>query len=149
MVKKSKITPHLWFTPQAWKLSEVTDYYKNIFWEDFISEDIVSLGNTPWWYTEMVEVSLFKTQYMFLSTSQKHNDFNDAFSLIIHCKNQEEIDRYWDYFTTDWRELECGWCKDKYWLRWQIIPENIKELMNKPDAWKVMMKQKKIVIDEY
>lgn len=46
-------------------------------------------------------------------------------------------------------EVQCGWCNDKFGLRWQIIPTNLGELMQKPNAWEVMMKQKKIVIAEY
>jgi predicted 3-demethylubiquinone-9 3-methyltransferase (glyoxalase superfamily) len=43
----------------------------------------------------------------------------------------------------------CGWCIDKYGLRWQIIPNNIGELMSKPNAGKIMSKQTKIIIEEY
>ena len=44
---------------------------------------------------------------------------------------------------------QCGWCKDKYGLSWQIVPENMEELMKKPNAFKTMMNQHKIVIADY
>ncbi len=74
---------------------------------------------------------------------------NDSISLIILCDSQEEIDLYWDYFTKDGRESQCGWCIDKLGLRWQIIPSNLDELMSRPNANEIMMSQKKIVISEY
>jgi predicted 3-demethylubiquinone-9 3-methyltransferase (glyoxalase superfamily) len=69
--------------------------------------------------------------------------------LIVNCNNQEQIDKFWNYFTLDGEESQCGWCIDKYGLRWQVLPENLGKLMSKPNSWQVMMSQKKIVIDEY
>jgi predicted 3-demethylubiquinone-9 3-methyltransferase (glyoxalase superfamily) len=84
-----------------------------------------------------------------MTTAEVHHVFNDAFALIINCKNQDEIDKYWEYFTQEGQEVQCGWCNDKFGLRWQIIPANLGELMQKPNAWEVMMKQKKIIMAEY
>jgi predicted 3-demethylubiquinone-9 3-methyltransferase (glyoxalase superfamily) len=64
---------------------------------------------------------------------------------MINCTNQNEINRYWDYFTDEGEESQCGWCI----LRWQVIPENLNELMSKPNAAEIMMKQTKIVIADY
>ena len=75
--------------------------------------------------------------------------FNDALALTIYCDNQLEIDAYWDYFTLHGKEVQFGWCIDKFGLRWQVIPQNFNELMSKPNSWEVMMKQKKIIIKEY
>jgi predicted 3-demethylubiquinone-9 3-methyltransferase (glyoxalase superfamily) len=61
----------------------------------------------------------------------------------------QEIDKFWNYFTKEGKESQCGWCIDKYGLRWQVIPNNLREFMARPNAWEVMMKQKKIVIAEY
>ena len=43
----------------------------------------------------------------------------------------------------------CGWCIDKFGLRWQIIPVHLNELLARPHATEVMMKQTKIIIEEY
>jgi predicted 3-demethylubiquinone-9 3-methyltransferase (glyoxalase superfamily) len=72
------------------------------------------------------------------------------FDLVDHlCENQEEIDCFWNYFTEEGQESMCGWCIDKFGLRWQIIPANMSELMSKSNAGRIMMKQRKIVIAEY
>jgi predicted 3-demethylubiquinone-9 3-methyltransferase (glyoxalase superfamily) len=107
------------------------------------------LGETPSGYSEMSEVKIFGQKYSLMNTQEEHNKMNDSFALMINCADQAEIDKYWDYFTKEGQESQCGWCIDKYGLRWQIIPANFGELMQKPNAWKVMMGQKKIIIEEY
>lgn len=76
--------------------------------------------------------------------------FNEGVSLLINCKDQDEIDYYWEQLTADGgEESVCGWLKDKYGVSWQVAPYNMEELMKKPDAFNTMMKQKKIIIAEY
>jgi predicted 3-demethylubiquinone-9 3-methyltransferase (glyoxalase superfamily) len=60
--------------------------------------------------------------------------FNEAVSFVINCKDQEEINYYWNKLTTDGgSEGNCGWCKDKYGLSWQVVPAILGELMSDPD----------------
>ena len=146
---QNKITPALWFHTEDGKMKHVTDYYTKIFEYDFVSDSPIPLGETPSGYTEMCNVKLFGHQYLLMTTAIEHHAFNDTFAIMIHCKDQEEIDKYWNYFTQEGTESMCGWCMDKFGLRWQIIPENLGELMNKPNAGQVMYKQRKIVIAEY
>jgi len=68
---------------------------------------------------------------------------------MIHCEDQTEIDKFWNYFTTEGKESMCGWCIDKFGLRWQVSPRKLGELMSKPNTGQVMMKQTKIIINEY
>ncbi len=50
--------------------------------------------------------------------------FNESISFLVSCKDQAEIDYYWNALTTDGgTESQCGWCKDKYGLSWQITPD--------------------------
>jgi len=148
-MKQNKITPALWFNSIDGKLEEVTNYYKNIFGDDFSAKQTISLGQTPSGYAEMCNIKFFEQEYLIMSTAIEHHKFNDSFALIIFCDNQNEIDNYWNYFTKDGKESQCGWCNDKFGLRWQIIPSNMSELMSKPNANSIMMKQTKIIIDEY
>mgnify|MGYP003543244266 FL=1 len=75
--------------------------------------------------------------------------FNESVSFSIACKDQEEIDYFWERLSKVPESEQCGWCKDQFGLSWQIVPENMGELMKKPDAFKVLMQQHKIVISEY
>jgi predicted 3-demethylubiquinone-9 3-methyltransferase (glyoxalase superfamily) len=75
--------------------------------------------------------------------------FNEAVSLAVMCKDQDEIDYYWEKLSSDPKAEVCGWCKDKYGLSWQVEPENVAELMKKPGAFAKMMKMSKLVIAEF
>ncbi len=60
--------------------------------------------------------------------------FNEAVSFVISCKDQEEIDYYWNNLIANGgSEGNCGWCKDKYGLSWQVVPAILGELMSNPD----------------
>lgn len=75
--------------------------------------------------------------------------FNEGISLSIACKNQAEIDKLWNVLSTASEAEQCGWCKDQFGVSWQIVPENMEELMTRPNAYVTMMNQHKIVIAEY
>jgi predicted 3-demethylubiquinone-9 3-methyltransferase (glyoxalase superfamily) len=49
--------------------------------------------------------------------------FDEAISITVDCKDQAEIDHYWDALTADGgQESQCGWLKDKFGLSWQVVP---------------------------
>jgi predicted 3-demethylubiquinone-9 3-methyltransferase (glyoxalase superfamily) len=55
-----------------------------------------------------------------------HFKFNPAISFVVTCKTQKEIDNYWSKLTADGgKEVQCGWCEDKYGMSWQIVPEQM------------------------
>ena len=148
-MNQNKIMPSLWFNTELGNISTVIDYYKQIFENALEAGQIMPLGQTPSGNTEMCQVKIFGQTYSLMSTEKAHHTFNDALAFTISCDGQDEIDKYWNYFIKKGKEVQCGWCIDKFGLRWQVIPKNMGELMSKPNAWEVMMKQKKIVIEEY
>lgn len=76
--------------------------------------------------------------------------FTEAVSFSVACKDQDEIDYFWEKLSAVPEAEQCGWCKDKYGVSWQIVPENMDhELMKKPGAYQTMMNQKKIILSEY
>ena len=64
----------------------------------------------------------------------------------MNCKDQKEIDFLWNKLSADPKSEQCGWLKDKYGVSWQIVPENINELIKTPEAMKAMLQMKKIDI---
>lgn len=56
--------------------------------------------------------------------------FNEAVSLLVKCDSQEEIDAYWSKLSAVPEAEQCGWCKDKFGLSWQITPARMDEMMN-------------------
>ncbi len=75
---------------------------------------------------------------------------SEAFSFQIATENQEETDRYWNAIVGNGgAESQCGWCKDKWGLNWQITPSVLTDAMAKGGdvakrAFEAMMPMKKI-----
>lgn len=57
--------------------------------------------------------------------------FNEAVSLMVSCKDQAEIDYYWEKLSAVPESEQCGWLKDKYGVSWQIVPADMNEMMSK------------------
>lgn len=55
--------------------------------------------------------------------------FNEAFSFIINCKDQTEIDYFWEKLSAVHEAENCGWCKDKFGVSWQVLPSNWDEIL--------------------
>ncbi len=75
--------------------------------------------------------------------------FNEAISFMVRCEDQAEIDYFWERLSHTPEAEQCGWCKDKFGVSWQIVPANMDELIGRsPAAMQAMMHMKKIVIDD-
>jgi len=78
--------------------------------------------------------------------------FTEALSLVVDCKDQKEVDHYWDKLSEGGEESMCGWLKDKYGLSWQVTPRMLIKLVSGPDKKKAkrvmeaMFKMRKIDI---
>ncbi len=83
-----------------------------------------------------------------------HFQFSEAVSFMVGCKDQDEVDYYWDRLVDGGQESQCGWLKDRFGLSWQIVPDRLFELTSDPDparaaaATKAMHGMRKIVIAE-
>lgn len=75
--------------------------------------------------------------------------FTNGVSLEVRCADQEEIDRYWSQLSAVPEAEQCGWLVDKYGVSWQIVPENMGELMARPGAFENMSEMKKLVIADF
>jgi predicted 3-demethylubiquinone-9 3-methyltransferase (glyoxalase superfamily) len=96
-----------------------------------------------------VEFTVFGTPCLGLNGGPelKHNE---AFSFQIATDDQEETDRYWNAIVGNGgKESECGWCKDRWGLSWQITPRALTDAMaaggaEAKRAFDAMMRMKKI-----
>ena len=118
----TKITPFLWFDTQA---EEAVDFYVSLF--DNARKGNVAryseAGPGPAGSAMTVAFELNGQDFTALNGGP-YFKFNEAVSFVIHCKDQAEVDRYWDALTGDGGQAsQCGWCKDRYGLSWQVIPE--------------------------
>ena len=82
-------------------------------------------------------------------------EFNDSISLSLNVDGQEEVDRFWNAITREGEEGQCGWCKDKWGVTWQVSPIQMRDYLENPDrevaayANSALMKMKKIVIADF
>jgi predicted 3-demethylubiquinone-9 3-methyltransferase (glyoxalase superfamily) len=73
-----------------------------------------------------------------MDSAQMHDfTFTEAISLVVHCEDQAEIDRYWDALSAVPEAEACGWLKDKYGVSWQIVPKAMNEMMASGDPEKI------------
>lgn len=151
-----KIIPNLWFDNN---LKEAADYYLSVF------KDGKILNTTYYPETEADGLADFQQEFAVKILTIEFEvlgmrfiginagplfKFNESVSFMIPCKDQNEIDYYWEALTADGgEESVCGWLKDKYGLSWQVCPENWEELNKKPGAFKKMMGMKKLIIDAF
>jgi predicted 3-demethylubiquinone-9 3-methyltransferase (glyoxalase superfamily) len=92
-----------------------------------------------------------------MDSAHPHNfAFNEAISLLVRCKNQSEIDYYWEKLIAggDPQAQICGWLKDKFGVSWQVSPIILEEMLQDRDKAKVervteaFLKMKKLDIGE-
>lgn len=83
------------------------------------------------------------SRFVLMEGEGEHNHtFNEAFSLMVNCDTQEEIDRCWDYLIQDGGSpSQCGWVKDKFGVSWQIAPAELREWTKHPDRMDAVMKE--------
>lgn len=150
-----KITPNLWFNGNA---KEAVDFYVSVF----PNSKIVSTEYYPKSTEEgladfqkdlagevlTVEFELDGVLFTAINAGPEFK-FSEAISFAVTCEDQKEIDYFWEKLSSVPESEQCGWCKDKYGLSWQIVPKNMGELMKKPHAFATMMQQKKIVLSDF
>jgi predicted 3-demethylubiquinone-9 3-methyltransferase (glyoxalase superfamily) len=153
-----KITPCLWFDQQA---EEAAQFYVSVFKNSRIvsvarySKAGREIHGRPAGSVMTVEFELDGQRFTALNGGPDFT-FNEAVSLQVNCKNQEEVDYYWEKLSKggDPKAQQCGWLKDKYGLSWQILPSVLLEMLmdhESPKAQRAMealLRMKKIQIDE-
>ncbi len=150
-----KIVPNLWFNGNA---EEAVDSYISVFPNSKIvskeyypkssSEGLANFQKNLAGQVLTIEFELDNIPFTAINAGPEFS-FSEAVSFAISCKDQAEIDYFWQRLSSLEESAQCGWCKDKYGLSWQVIPANMEELMQKPNAFATLMKQKKIIISEY
>lgn len=130
-MKTPKITTHLWFDKQA---KEAAEYYVSVFPGSKINS-VQTIKDTPSGDCDIVSFNLSGNPFMAISAGPLFK-FTEAISFIINCDTQEEIDFYWSKLSAVPEAEQCGWCKDKYGVSWQVVPSAMNEMMNQNDPEK-------------
>ncbi|HEY0676794.1 MAG TPA: VOC family protein, partial [Chitinophagaceae bacterium] len=116
---KNKMYPCLWFNGQA---KEAANYYCSIF------KDSKIISENPM----VVNFELNGNKIMGLNGGPKYK-FTPAFSFVIECDTQKEIDFYWEKLGEGGSYNKCGWLDDKIGVSWQIVPSVLGKLMSDPE----------------
>ena len=129
-----KIRPTLLFAGKACgKAENALDYYASIF-------DKSQLGQVSRYESgeamdhratiNYAEVNLNGSQILMMDHGMGGDfTFNEAFSLVILCEDQAEIDYYWEKLSFVPEAEQCGWLKDQYDVSWQVVPKMMIEAM--------------------
>jgi predicted 3-demethylubiquinone-9 3-methyltransferase (glyoxalase superfamily) len=142
----SKVTPFLWFNDNA---EEAMTFYCSLF-DDSAINDIQRQGEGS---PAFIVSARIAGQEVTAMNGGPDNQLNEAFSFVIDCEDQAEVDHYWAALTADGGEPgPCGWLKDRFGLSWQVVPRALIQLMRDPDQEKAgrvvqaMMKMTKIEV---
>ena len=153
-IVKQKITPCLWV--ETTDAKAVADYYLSIFKDGRLKEyrQYKNPAEAGGGHFETAIIDIADMELSILAAGP-YFKFNESVSFVINCKDQAEVDYYWNALTSNGgQESSCGWCKDKYGLSWQVVPVAYFDLINSADpevrakAIKNTLKQKKIILSE-
>jgi predicted 3-demethylubiquinone-9 3-methyltransferase (glyoxalase superfamily) len=138
-----KLTPSLWMP----EIEAAAAYYSDVF---------KSKGGVTSRFPDgrplTAHVDILGITFMLLGDSQDFKP-NESVSFLIDCTDQAEVDYYWNRFVGDGgAESQCGWCKDKYGVSWQVVPAAMQSYLGGPDAagreraMQAMFKMKKLIV---
>jgi predicted 3-demethylubiquinone-9 3-methyltransferase (glyoxalase superfamily) len=128
-----KITPNLWFDGNA---EEAAEFWTRIFPNSRIDRVYRSPADYPSGRKgDVITVDFTLDGQPFTGINGGPDfTFDEAISFLIDCKDQAEVDRYWEALTAGGGEPgPCGWLKDRYGVSWQVVPHRLDELLNSDD----------------
>ena len=145
-----RIQPCLWFDGNA---EEAARFYADTFPDSRIDAIEHAPGDYPagkQGNVLIVQMTILGMPFLFLNGGPEFK-FNEAVSFQVATDDQAETDRYWNAIVGNGgRESECGWCKDRWGLNWQITPRVLTDAMASADpgvrerAFAAMMTMRKI-----
>lgn len=146
------ITPSLWFDNN---LEEAAQFYTSVFPHSSIERVNRYPDAGPGTPGEVVSATFVLDGNRFVGINGGPQfGFTEAVSFLVRCRDQQEVDHYWDRLTDGGQESQCGWLTDRFGLSWQIVPDRLYELLDDPDparaaaATTAMLGMRKIVIAE-
>lgn len=153
MATVRQIIPHLWFEKNP---EEAVEFYTTQVFKDskiirksYYTKEGFEEHKHPAGEVLTLEFDLEGNRFVALNGGPGFT-FNESVSFMITCKNQEEIDHYYDTLSKGGEQQQCGWCKDKFGVVWQVIPEKMMDWTTDKDTKKVermlheMFKMKKL-----
>ena len=137
MPAMNKLAPFLWFNDNA---EEAAEFYLGAFPHARKLDELRSNGVGPWPAGQIatITIELQNQEMVFLNGGPAHA-LNPAFSFVVRCDSQAEIDSHWSKLVEGGKPMACGWLTDRFGLCWQIVPRDISDLVSHPRAMEAMM----------
>ncbi len=134
MAKHQRIRINLLFSEEVCgRAEEAMDYYLSVFEgsrKGFVNYYKSGEAMEDKAKINYGELNLPGNQFVFMDHGHGGDFmFNEAFSFMILCENQAEIDYYWDKLSFVPEAEQCGWVKDQFGVSWQIVPESMNDIM--------------------
>lgn len=122
------ITPFLWFDRHA---EAAAEFYVAVFPNSKITGRVRRTEAVPVDAGPVLTVSFeLDGQRCTALNGGPHVALNQAFSFVVPCKDQSEIDYYWNALAADGGAPgQCGWLTDRFGLSWQIVPRALADLL--------------------
>lgn len=141
------LTPTFMFGgPNQDKAREATDDWISLF-DDSARGTLVEYGHGTVMFTDF---RLAGDSFAAMDSAvPQDTTFNEAVSLLVECRPGEELDRVWAALSTDPAAERCGWCRDRYGVSWQVVPDTMAELMSRPGSYAALMGMRKIDVDGF
>ena len=129
-----ELTTCLWFDGQA---REAANFYTSVFPGSEIADNWIAPTDTPGnqqGEEVVVNFKIFGANFIALNGGP-YFTHSPAISFQIPCKDQAEIDKYWDILLADGgEESQCGWIKDKFGVSWQVISPVMNQFLGGPNG---------------
>ena len=128
------ITPSLLFSGAHHGLArEAMEYYVGVF-EDAAITTVIPYASgeaaSPKAQVQYAQFRLRGTTFVAMDHGMDADfTFNEAFSFVIPCKDQDEIDYFWSKLSHVPEAEQCGWCKDRFGVSWQVVPSDLDVIM--------------------
>ncbi|GIK83796.1 MAG: VOC family protein [Patescibacteria group bacterium] len=132
--ERPKIVPSLLFVGEVYnKAEEAINFYRSVFKNSQMGT-IAKYGPGQEFDKEgavmFADFKLLDTWFAAMDSGYEHKfAFNEAISFVVNCKNQEEIDYYWDKLSAVPEAEQCGWLKDTFGVSWQVVPSDLDKMM--------------------
>ena len=122
-----KVTPFLWFDDD---LEDALRYYAGVLPDVRVVEESRTGG--PGSPLFSARFSVGGQEFMAINGGPTYR-LTEAFSIMVLCDDQAEVDRYWDHLTDGGEAEPCGWLVDRFGVTWQIVPRRLLELLGDAD----------------
>ena len=127
MTQATTLRTFLWFPEQ---LEEALNFYRETFRDVIVQREFRQDLDQPLFTADF---SIYGHEFSAMNWAGGEA-FTNAVSFSLWIDGQAETDRIWDAITAEGTVLNCGWCRDKFGITWQVSPIQMRDWLEHEDA---------------